>query len=340
MAAALAVRHGHGRGRSGRAGADLAAGGHHPGRLPGGRARRPARPPGPHHRDGCGGDEGYQTVTATAPTAELTRYAVDLRALTGGRGSFTVAYDHYDAVPDHLMASIPAAGGLTPVRSGWRVPRSAPGAWPGCSVPEQPCCPASSPRDRHGRQRARRYARSASTTVGRREVPRVPGEADRLLRRQVVWPAGRRGAAPRRAGRCRRTCARPPGGRGRRPPWPPWAGPGNRTRRSCRGRCGPTSRTPGARRPRTRRGGQGAGPGPGRRARLTPAASRAVGLGPGLDLAGQGLAGPAPAAHLQGELPDEEPADDQDHPEADDPVEQHRVRRAGLGPRRRPRAPP
>ena len=31
-------------------------------------------------------DEGYQTVTATVPTAELTRYAVDLRALTGGRG--------------------------------------------------------------------------------------------------------------------------------------------------------------------------------------------------------------------------------------------------------------
>ncbi len=56
-------------------------------------------------------DEGYQTVTATAPTAELTRYAVDLRALTGGRGSFSVAYDHYDAVPDHLMASIPKLEG-------------------------------------------------------------------------------------------------------------------------------------------------------------------------------------------------------------------------------------
>jgi elongation factor G len=51
--------------------------------------------------------EGYQKVTATAPTAELTRYAVDLRALTGGRGFFTVVYDHYDPVPEHLMASIP-----------------------------------------------------------------------------------------------------------------------------------------------------------------------------------------------------------------------------------------
>jgi elongation factor G len=50
---------------------------------------------------------GYQKVTATAPTAELTRYAVDLRALTGGRGSFSVVYDHYDPVPEHLMSSIP-----------------------------------------------------------------------------------------------------------------------------------------------------------------------------------------------------------------------------------------
>jgi len=54
-------------------------------------------------------DDGFQIVLALAPTAELTRYAVDLRALTGGRGSFTVAYDHYDAVPDHLAASISTA---------------------------------------------------------------------------------------------------------------------------------------------------------------------------------------------------------------------------------------
>jgi elongation factor G len=51
-------------------------------------------------------EDGYQLVTATAPTSELTRYAVDLRALTGGRGSFTTQYDHYDTVPEHLVASI------------------------------------------------------------------------------------------------------------------------------------------------------------------------------------------------------------------------------------------
>ncbi|HVB92252.1 MAG TPA: elongation factor G [Acidimicrobiales bacterium] len=51
-------------------------------------------------------DGGYQMVIATVPTAELSRYAVDLRALTGGRGSFTATYDHYDPVPEHLVASI------------------------------------------------------------------------------------------------------------------------------------------------------------------------------------------------------------------------------------------
>jgi elongation factor G len=55
------------------------------------------------------GDDGYQVVSAYAPTAELTRYAIDLRALTGGRGSFTVVYDHYDTVPEHLVASIAQA---------------------------------------------------------------------------------------------------------------------------------------------------------------------------------------------------------------------------------------
>ena len=40
------------------------------------------------------------------PTAELARYAVDLRAITGGRGRFRAAHDHYDAVPDHLVASL------------------------------------------------------------------------------------------------------------------------------------------------------------------------------------------------------------------------------------------
>jgi elongation factor G len=50
--------------------------------------------------------DGQQTVIALVPTAELTRYAVDLRAITGGRGRFAAAHDHYDVVPEQLVASL------------------------------------------------------------------------------------------------------------------------------------------------------------------------------------------------------------------------------------------
>lgn len=52
------------------------------------------------------GADGRQTLRALVPEAELRRYAVDLRALTGGRGRFKATHDHYDVVPDHLVASI------------------------------------------------------------------------------------------------------------------------------------------------------------------------------------------------------------------------------------------
>ncbi len=52
-------------------------------------------------------DEGRQRLVALVPTAELSRYAVDLRALTGGRGRFTSTHDHYDVVPEHLASHIP-----------------------------------------------------------------------------------------------------------------------------------------------------------------------------------------------------------------------------------------
>jgi elongation factor G len=48
---------------------------------------------------GTDSDGGMQTITALVPTAELSRYAVDLRAITGGRGRFRVTHDHYDVKP-------------------------------------------------------------------------------------------------------------------------------------------------------------------------------------------------------------------------------------------------
>ena len=50
--------------------------------------------------------DSFQELTAMVPTAELARYAVDLRALTGGRGRFRAEHDHYDPVPEHLVASL------------------------------------------------------------------------------------------------------------------------------------------------------------------------------------------------------------------------------------------
>lgn len=43
--------------------------------------------------------DGYQVVKATAPLAELARYAIDLRSMTQGRGEFSMEFDHYDEVP-------------------------------------------------------------------------------------------------------------------------------------------------------------------------------------------------------------------------------------------------
>jgi len=46
---------------------------------------------------------GTQKITALVPTAEIQRYAVDLRSLTGGRGRFRSEHDHYDVVPANLV---------------------------------------------------------------------------------------------------------------------------------------------------------------------------------------------------------------------------------------------
>ncbi|MGH9072963.1 MAG: elongation factor G [Acidimicrobiales bacterium] len=54
--------------------------------------------------EAAGGDE--QTIVALVPTSEMLRYAIDLRSLTGGRGRFSVAHDHYDVLPSHLLARL------------------------------------------------------------------------------------------------------------------------------------------------------------------------------------------------------------------------------------------
>jgi len=49
---------------------------------------------------------GSQVIRAQVPMAEVLKYAPDLRSITSGRGSFTMAFDHYDEVPAHLTEKI------------------------------------------------------------------------------------------------------------------------------------------------------------------------------------------------------------------------------------------
>jgi elongation factor G len=49
-----------------------------------------------------------KVIRAQVPMAEVLRYASSLRSMTGGRGSFTVEFSHYEEVPPHLTEKIVA----------------------------------------------------------------------------------------------------------------------------------------------------------------------------------------------------------------------------------------
>ena len=53
--------------------------------------------------------EGQQMIRALVPTSEVTRYAIDLRSLTGGWGRFRSGHDHYDVLPQHLYDKVARA---------------------------------------------------------------------------------------------------------------------------------------------------------------------------------------------------------------------------------------
>jgi elongation factor G len=40
------------------------------------------------------------------PLAEMSRYSIDLRSITGGRGLFSLELSHYEEVPDHTAQKI------------------------------------------------------------------------------------------------------------------------------------------------------------------------------------------------------------------------------------------
>ena len=48
----------------------------------------------------------YQVIMAQAPMAEVLTYALDLNAMSGGRGSFHVEQSHYEEVPAQLAEKV------------------------------------------------------------------------------------------------------------------------------------------------------------------------------------------------------------------------------------------
>jgi elongation factor G len=47
-----------------------------------------------------------QRIRAMVPQAEVARYVIDLRSMTGGRGAFSMSFDHYEEVPTHLAQKV------------------------------------------------------------------------------------------------------------------------------------------------------------------------------------------------------------------------------------------
>lgn len=47
-----------------------------------------------------------QIVKAQCPLSEMFRYAIILRSMTSGRGTFTMEYSHYEEVPGEIARKV------------------------------------------------------------------------------------------------------------------------------------------------------------------------------------------------------------------------------------------
>ena len=54
-------------------------------------------------------ESGVTTVHALVPTAEVLRYAIDLRSLSGGSGSFEIEHHGYQPLPANLVDKVRAS---------------------------------------------------------------------------------------------------------------------------------------------------------------------------------------------------------------------------------------
>jgi elongation factor G len=50
--------------------------------------------------------DGTTLIEAEVPQSEMLQYATELRSQTQGLGSFTMQFEHYEAVPQHEIPRI------------------------------------------------------------------------------------------------------------------------------------------------------------------------------------------------------------------------------------------
>jgi elongation factor G len=55
---------------------------------------------------GMNPNHGLNVIQAQAPQSEILRYAIDLRSMTQGRGTFTIGFSHYEPVPGPVAQKI------------------------------------------------------------------------------------------------------------------------------------------------------------------------------------------------------------------------------------------
>jgi elongation factor G len=50
--------------------------------------------------------DGSQVIKAKVPLEEMYKYVNELKSITGGRGSYTMTYSHYEIVPPNMAQTI------------------------------------------------------------------------------------------------------------------------------------------------------------------------------------------------------------------------------------------
>jgi elongation factor G len=65
--------------------------------------------------EGMTSRSGAQVVTAKVPLSEMFGYATSLRSVTQGRAVYTMQYDHYEKIPEHVSQAILTKSGVAPL---------------------------------------------------------------------------------------------------------------------------------------------------------------------------------------------------------------------------------